>query len=492
MRRAGLALLIALTACTSAAPAVTSPDATLTTSTPESRATLPAFTPCVEEKLTGLLCASIRVPLDYNDPAGEKIDVGIAMLRSKKSPSDGMLFTNPGGPGFSGREFLAGSGNTFEELRTTFDLVAIDPRGTSGTLHVKCGFDMARVLGPDITPDSAEDVSELVDTDKEYSRTCLERNNGNLEHVSTRESAMDMRSVADAFGIKEMNYLGFSYGSELGVMYASLYPERVGRFVLDGASDPRKKLLDRSLAQGLGFERTLGDFFSWCDARSCTPAKAESSFKSAAELVESDEVSVGTSKDVLTSGMFYLGTATALYNAQTYPVLATAINEALAGSGSKFAELFAAYANKQDDGTYGSELDALRAVLSRDDKSPTVEEQSIAAQEMKKLLPNFWPLFAPTAPHEDPWPQYKIQERPPLTNMDGKVVFVAATLDPATTYEDTVNLARDMNSAVITRVGATHTSFGASKCVKDAVISVFRGELQLLSTTKPIVCDQGE
>jgi hypothetical protein len=190
--------------------------------------------------------------------------------------------------------------------------------------------------------------------------------------------------------------------------------------------------------------------------------------------------------------MFYLGTATALYNAQTYPVLATAINEALSGSGSKFAELFAAYANKQDDGTYGSELDALRAVLSRDDKSPTVEEQSIAAQEMKKLLPNFWPLFAPTAPHEDPWPQYEIQKRPPLTNMDGKVVFVAATLDPATTYEDTVNLARDMNSAVITRVGATHTSFGASKCVRDAVISVFAKELQLLSTTKPIVCEQGE
>ena len=160
--------------------------------------------------------------------------------------------------------------------------------------------------------------------------------------------------------------------------------------------------------------------------------------------------------------------------------------------GSKFAELFAAYANKQDDGTYGSELDALRAVLSRDDKSPTVEEQSIAAQEMKKLLPNFWPLFAPTAPHEDPWPQYEIQKRPPLTNMDGKVVFVAATLDPATTYEDTVNLARDMNSAVITRVGATHTSFGASKCVRDVVISVFAKELQLLSTTKPIVCEQGE
>ena len=492
MRRAWFALLISLTACANTPLADSVPDQEVATSSPETRATPPAFLPCTEEKLTGLLCASIRVPLNYDEPEGATIDVGIAMLRSKKSPSDGMLFTNPGGPGFSGREFLAMSGSTFEELRTTFDLVAIDPRGTSGTLPVMCGFDMARILGPDITPDDTTAAADLAATDKEYSRVCLERNGGSLEHVSTRESAMDMRSVADALGIEEMDYLGFSYGSELGVMYASLYPERVGRFVLDGASDPRKNLLERSLAQGLGFERTLRDFFNWCDTRSCTPELAEVSFNAAAELVESGGVSGGALDVSLTSGMFYLGTATALYSAQTYPVLAMAINESLSGSGSKFAELFAAYANKQDDGTYGSELDALRAVLSRDEKSPTIEEQSRAAGEMKKLLPNLWPLFAPTAPHDDPWPQYAIKERPPLLNMDGKVVFVAATLDPATTYEDTVSLARDMSSAVITRVGATHTSFGASKCVRDTVIAVLTGGLELLSTTKPIVCEQGE
>lgn len=491
MRRACLVMLLALTACTST-KVDTSPAGRADTSTSNISATPPAFSPCTEEKLTGLLCASVRVPLDYAEPDGEKIDVAVAMLRSEKSPSDGMLFTNPGGPGFSGREFLASSGNTFEELRTTFDLVAIDPRGTSGTLPVKCDFDMARILGPDITPDDTKAASDLIDTDKEYASNCLTRNAGKLEHVSTRESAMDMRSVADAFGIKEMNYLGFSYGSELGVMYSSLYPEGVGRFVLDGASDPRKKSLDRSLAQGLGFERTLSDFFSWCDSRVCTPDLAEKSFKATAELVESGRVSADTDGGVLTSGMFYLGTATALYSAQSYPVLALAINEALSGSGSNFSELFAAYANKQDDGTYGSELDALRAVLSRDEKSPTIEEQEHAAQAMRKLIPNLWPLFAPTAPHDDPWPQYLIQERPPLPVMDGKVVFVAATLDPATTYEDTVSLARDMRSAVITRIGATHTSFVASKCVRAAVISIFKGDLRLSSKDQPVVCEQGE
>lgn len=491
MRRACLVMLLALTACTST-QADTSPDKQVAASTKNSRATPPAFSPCTEEQLTGLLCASVRVPLDYAEPDGEKIDVSVAMLRSEKSPSDGMLFTNPGGPGFSGREFLARSGSTFEELRSTFDLVAIDPRGTSGTLLVKCGFDMARILGPDITPDDTKAAADLVETDKEYADECLTRNGGKLEHVSTRESAMDMRSVADAFGIKEMNYLGFSYGSELGVMYASLYPERVGRFVLDGASDPRKTLLERSLAQGLGFERTLSDFFRWCDSRSCTPDLAEKSFKATAELVESGMVLGNADDDSLTSGMFYLGTATALYSAQSYPVLAIAINEALSGPGSKFAELFAAYANKQDDGTYGSELDALRAVLSRDEQSPTIEEQEQAAQEMKKLLPNLWPLFTPTAPHADPWPQYVIQKRPPLPVMDGKVVFVAATLDPATTYEDTVSLASDMRSAVITRIGATHTSFVASKCVRAAVISIFKGDLKLSTKDQPVVCEQGE
>src|SRR6266508_3522869 len=211
-------------------------------------------------------CATLNVPLDYDDPDGETI--GVALIRIPATDPDrkiGSLLVNPGGPGASGVDFVRGNGFFFpDELRERFDIVGFDPRGTGDTEPIECVRSLDDVLGFDYSPDSDEERQALEDGVEEFTAQCEQREGDILSHISSQDTVRDMDRIREAVGDEQLSYLGFSYGTYLGAVYADFFPDKVRAMVLDGAVDPELSSLDVNLEQAAGFERSLNAFLDDC------------------------------------------------------------------------------------------------------------------------------------------------------------------------------------------------------------------------------------
>ena len=431
-----------------------------------------SFSPCVDEDLAGLECATARAQLDWQDENAGTIDVAVARVRARKERY-GSLFVNPGGPGASARDFLHYA-LTFltKGVLDHYDVVAVDPRGTGGTSPLHCDVNFDEVFTQDISPDTPEEVEAAVNADAEVAKACNAKFPELLQHISTRNSARDMDFVRGLLGDSELNFLGFSYGTELGATYIADFPDRVGRFVLDGPLDPMQTALERSLTQGAGFEKNLNSFFAWCDANdgSCafapdSAAKFDVLYKRLdASPLTNDKERVATNQTVM-----LFATATALYAEETYKVLGSALQRAWAGDGSVLLTLFDAYMGRSDDGSHTAGQFAYRAIYTADYTSPTVAEQENLLLTAKSTLPRLWPLFS-APPREDPWPKIDQRERPTFASSPkGTVVVVAAKDDPATPYAGGVRLAEILAAPLVTRNGSDHTSYPFSACVRGVI-----------------------
>lgn len=169
-------------------------------------------------RVEGMTCATIRAPFDWNDPSNDKT-IG---LRAVFFPSTGAgekigtLFSNPGGPGGSGINFAAGMtvGPTFEALQAQYDFIGFDPRGIGASSPLQC-----------------ESSSSLLELDL---ARCAEEDPLALS-MGTTQVARDMELMRHLLGEDVLNYAGFSYGTVIGASYLTLFPERVGRIMLDSA-----------------------------------------------------------------------------------------------------------------------------------------------------------------------------------------------------------------------------------------------------------------
>ena len=187
-------------------------------------------------------CATLTVPLDYADPAGETI--GIHVLRRPADDQDDKvtsLLVNPGGPGVAGSSMASNAGSYFRRpFLTYFDIIGFDPRGTGQSSPIDCLTDegLDDYLSGDPEPETPVETRAYVHTSRSMGRGCERLSPGLASHISTVEAARDMDVLRAALGEQVMTYYGASYGTQLGSTYAELFPERVGRLVLDGAVDP--------------------------------------------------------------------------------------------------------------------------------------------------------------------------------------------------------------------------------------------------------------
>jgi pimeloyl-ACP methyl ester carboxylesterase len=195
------------------------------------------FGPCSEN--SNLECGTLAVPVDYKRPHGEK--VGIAVIRAKATnPARriGVLVGNPGGPGLSGVNFILAGINSplFAPLLERFDIVSFDPRGVARSRGVACD-----VVVPPVPADLDDDAAMIAFYDefsRRYSKACLDQNGAFVRHIGTNNVARDMDAIREALGEKQITYASGSYGTELGAVYASLFPERVRGALLDGGVGP--------------------------------------------------------------------------------------------------------------------------------------------------------------------------------------------------------------------------------------------------------------
>ncbi|WP_406340530.1 alpha/beta hydrolase [Streptomyces sp. NBC_00648] len=220
----------------------------------------PQWQRCGADSPAAFQCTTLKVPLDYSDPDGKKIDVAISRLKASSAKERrGVLLLNPGGPGGPGRSLPVDPNvNISEEVRRRYDLIGFDPRGVGQSSPVSCGLsgDEQALERPYRAESFAKDV--------EWARTvadkCQAKAGDTLRHLTTRNTARDMDVIRAVLGEKKISYLGFSYGTYLGAVYTQMFPRHTDRFVLDSAADPER--YGRGMFQAMA-ERAEPAFTRW-------------------------------------------------------------------------------------------------------------------------------------------------------------------------------------------------------------------------------------
>lgn len=422
-------------------------------------------------------CATIDVPLDYADPDGPTIP--IALVRQPAGEPDariGSVVFNPGGPGGSGVDFLATARLLVpHDVADVFDLVSFDPRGVGASASVDC--EIIRDDGVTLIADddrAAWDVALATWLDE--LATCSSIPPGLESFVGTNNAARDLDMIRAAVGDEQLTYVGYSYGTRLGAVYAELFPERVRALVLDGGVLPSTDTDEMSRQQAAGFDLALESFTAACDADLDCPVTELGPTLDVLvglreEIAEVGSFEVGEPGRVLTPGELDLGVIAALYSRSTWTYLAQAIYVAeLDADGSLFQVLADLYLGREPDGTYSNQVEAGAFINCADDEArPSEDEVWTAADDIADSSRYFGEsLRASTGCLGLPDPVDPVRLGP--AEGAAPILVIGTTGDPATPYDWSVQLAGSLASGVMYTVeGEGHTAYTSIDCVTPIV-----------------------
>jgi pimeloyl-ACP methyl ester carboxylesterase len=445
-----------------------------------------------------LQCGYVTVPIDYDHPDGPTAK--IAMSRAKATdPAKriGSLFINPGGPGGSGLWTAAQiAPNTL--VSKQFDRIGFDPRGVgASTPAINCltsaQFDAARQK-PDWDNSSAG-IARQEQEHRDYAAGCAKLTNGGasmLQHVGTREVVKDLDIMRAVMGDAKLSFLGYSYGTRIGWTYAEQFPRNVRAMVLDGVVDPNANPAQESLAQSAGFQKVFDAFAAQCaQDPNCPlgtdPTQASTVFRGLTVPLETQKLPTKDPRglgytDALT------GVQQALYTPNLWPVLVKGLEELKEGRGDALLELADLYEGRQADGGYDDSQAAFNSVMCVD--GPPMNKQGEVDRldtDTRRAAPftddgkgtghasldlcSYWSAQQTSWPHKLDGAALHAKGLP-------TVVVVSTTDDPATPYQQGVDVANELNASLITYKGNQHTaSFSgpASACVNEAVTAYLIG-----------------
>lgn len=450
-------------------------------------------------------CTELRVPIDYED-----LSVGtfrISVLRAAAKDQDnrlGSIVVNPGGPGGSGVDYAYAADYIFSpDITDVYDVVGFDPRGVAQSEPISCFTpeEIDENMASDSKPDTEAEIAATLKDSEAFAKKCAE-NTDYLEHFTTSETARDMDILRAALGETKLNYVGKSYGTYLGTLYADIFPNNVGRFVLDGAVDPNIPTKDQYLAQAIGFDGALKAFVKDCATQSdCpftgTPAQSQATIiatlQSAATAPLPQEYPADGDDRIITESIILVGMASSLYDdVDGWPKLRQAFTESAENYGDTFLQLADEYSGRNPDGTFMSNDFDSGAVIDCLDwqERRTIDQYKADAKEFAAKAPVFGPYIAFAGVHCRFLPQPSTQRAPnTLTEIKTAPIIVIGTIrDPATPYSWSVGLAKIFTgSRLISLDGDGHTGHGrGSACVDDAV------DAYLLTGTLPtsdLSCD---
>jgi pimeloyl-ACP methyl ester carboxylesterase len=413
-------------------------------------------------------CAHPQVPLDYGDPSGRMIELSVVRVPAS-GDRIGALFVNPGGPGATGTDFAATLGTLLpRKITERFDIVGIDPRGVGDSNPIDCGVSATKLYSVDPTIEDAADRKALLDVSEAYVDDCTIKYGDVLPFVGTRDVARDMDAVRAAMGDEQLSYLGFSYGTAIGQVYADLFPTRVRSMVLDGVLELGPSGLDSAREQAAGFETALSRWVEHCRSAGCKtaadPLGAVEQVLARAE--QPGGIRAPDADRPAGPGEANLGISLALYSQSLWNDLDSALAAALAGDGSELVGLADQYIGIGDFEIYF-------AVNCMDFSWPTGDPDAFlrAAKETAAVSPHFgealvndyvrcvdWPVKA------NPIPAITAPGTPPI-------VVISTTGDPATPYQGGVDVAQHLASGVlVTNEGDGHTVVADGKpCIDDLV-----------------------
>ncbi|MFR9799692.1 alpha/beta hydrolase [Streptomyces sp. MS06] len=429
-------------------------------------------------------CATMKAPLDWSKPEGDTI--GIALVRAKTSGAEssriGSLVFNFGGPGGSGVTTLPAFGEDYAKLRTRYDLVSFDPRGVGRSAPVTCESNerLDEYFQQDATPDNAAERSELVSSTKEFNNACEKRSGRMLPRVSTTDAARDMDLMRQVLGDDKLYYFGISYGTELGGVYAHLFPTHVGRAVFDAVVDPTQTAEQGSLGQAKGFQRALDNFAADCtsQAQDCpvgdSPQNVEDRI---AELLHNlDEKPIpGIFPRQLTQTDATNGIAQSLYSKDFWEYLTEGLQQAYDGDGRILMALSDSMNGRNQNGEYSNIVPANIAINCVDDKAryDTAYVQR-KLPEFRAASPVFGDFLAWSLLSCTDWAVPGAADHPVVSAPgSAPILVVGNTGDPATPYEGARRMVQALGAGVgveLTYKGQGHGAYDSKNaCVQDAV-----------------------
>lgn len=433
----------------------------------------------------GFECATAGAPLDWL--AKESQFIPIALIRSANAADKPVIFVNPGGPGVSGVQWMRDGYNTLgsADLREQFQLVAFDPRGVEDSAGVSCPTQSIKdTLYYEQSPHpygSQADIDYSIQLLKDFAEDC-QSSGFDTAYFNTQQAARDLELLRVLVGADALNYLGFSYGTLLGATYAALFPDRVGKLVLDGAINPLLSESESLLSQVAGFDSTFRAYLADCIQQLQCPftGEVDSAILVVANfLQERERATLPTQLDrELSLQATLAGIIAALYSEDSWQFLSQAFAEALDGDGTTFLLLADFYNNRELERGYTSNLNEANLAISCADSR--IQESEAAALEPQFLAASavFGKYFL--LPHLAcvNWPEGKSQvELDFSVTLANPPLVVGTTGDPATPYAQAVALSELLHGArLLTLRADRHTAYGSSTCIDAIVEAYFRGE----------------
>ncbi len=475
---AAVAASIALTlvACSPASPPASAPS----TSQPAPTANLAGFydqdlqwTSCGTDQ-----CARLTVPVDYADPQGPTIELAVLRRPASRTPG-GVVVINPGGPGASGYDYAAYADRLLSsQLLNERDIVGFDPRGVGRSAPVTCGDGalIDELLSTDGTPDTPAETTAIQRVSATFAESCTTDPPTLIDHLSTQDAARDLDVLRAALGQTTLDYLGVSYGTHLGATYARLFPEQVGRFVLDAPVPAGLDGVELSLAQAVGFEDSLRRFLADCLEQSdCVFAEsgdvegALDQLRGILETVDRDPARTNDPDRPLTEAAATYAILMALYRPADRRLLRDALGSLAVGDGEPLQRILDSRLQREPDGTYADNGVAAFVAITCSDRvvEASVDDLDVDIQQAPYL--GEYILWG-----AEPCAAGAFQPAEPLpapSSTTPSVLIVATTHDPATPLPFAELLADEIgNAVVIVRDGDGHTGYQeGSACIDDAI-----------------------
>lgn len=437
------------------------------------------FGPCPKaEKLPDpLVCGTVEVPLDYTEPDGRKISLTVSRVRASGSEKQrqGAFVFNPGGPGASGMYFpMAAELPEWKRIAEAYDIVGYAPRGVGRSAPLSCEDPTDFAKAPTQSPvhPSASYKRERIAEAKAYARGCARDAGAALAHYNSLNNARDLDVLRAALGERRLTFMGASYGTYLGALYATLFPSHVRRMVFDSAvnPDPQRIWYRNNLDQSVAFERRWADFLTWV-------AKHDSTYHmgiNAEEVRQSYErVRAGVAHKPaggkVGPGQLQAAMLGAGYYDDYWALRATALSEYLKGNPGPLVAQAAPHPAAAADSENGNAV--YTAVECNDAPWPTDftvwdrDNTALAQRAPFETWDNVWanlPCAYWPAPRQRPAEVRTLPGQLPPT------LILAAERDAATPYEGAVELQKRLaGSALVTeRNAGTHgVAGGKNVCV---------------------------
>lgn len=437
----------------------------------------------------GLKCATAKAPIDWASPGDGAIELAL-VKQPATGTAQGSMLLNPGGPGGSGWDYVFSSGaaSATPAVAENFDIVGWDPRGVGRSTRVVCFTDSKKtdetLYGTYDSPyDTQGWIDELTVEEKSFAAACEKNTGPLLGNVDTASNARDMDMLRAVLGDKKLNYLGYSYGTYFGTVYAELFPENVGRFVLDGAVDPLVSDFESLKFQMAGFDSAFRAYLADClNGPRCffqgTVDDAAAQARSALDNIDAQGFVNGDGR-VLDSATLATGILFNLYSESYWPDLTAMFASLAQGDPGPTFTSADSYNSRNDDGSYQSNSYEVYVAATCvdgdfvDDPASTLEriaEIDAAAPILGKYAT--YDDFAVLDTACTNWPVPRA-ELPTSFAAEGAapILVIGTTNDPATPYASAVSLARQLSSGVlISYKGEGHTIYNQGvSCIDDVV-----------------------